>query len=121
MGRPGNVQEKGQLVVGLFSTHVAVEGVLVSMVAHVHGVHDGVLEENVTIRAVEHLILAPGFVPRGFTHADLQLLFLLLLLHGLWLHRHHFLRRCLPLGLKRLLQLEGRLALAPILARRTGR
>lgn len=104
MGSPSNVQEKGQFVVGFLPAHVAVERILVSVVAHVHSVHDGVLEQNVTERAVEHLILGPRFFSRRFIHDDLQLLFLL---HALWLM---LLRRRL---LERLLQLEG-LALAPI-------
>ena len=46
------MQEEGQFVVRLVAAHVARERVLVSMVTHVHGVHDDVLESHVAIGAL---------------------------------------------------------------------
>jgi len=46
------VEEEGQFVVRLVAAHVAREGVLVTMVTHVHGVHDDIFEGDVAIGAL---------------------------------------------------------------------
>ena len=48
----GDVQEEGQFVIGLLSAHVTGERILVTMVTHVHGVHDDVFEGNVAVVAL---------------------------------------------------------------------
>lgn len=54
MGIPGNVQEEGHPVVAFLAAHITLEHVVVSVVAHVNCVEDGVLEGDITELALEH-------------------------------------------------------------------
>ena len=51
VGLPGDVQEEGDLVGELVAAHIALEGVLVAVVAHVDAVHDLVHEGQLAVRA----------------------------------------------------------------------
>lgn len=52
MLRPENVQKERYLICTSFSTHVASEGIIEIMVSHVHGVHDDILENDITVLAI---------------------------------------------------------------------
>ena len=58
VGRTGDVEEEGQFIVGLVAAHVAGERVLVTMVTHVHRIHDHIFEGDVAIGAL--ICSAPG-------------------------------------------------------------
>lgn len=58
MRSASDMEEKGDLIGGLLAAHVASEGVLIAVVAHVHGVHDDVFEGYVAVRAA---VIVLGF------------------------------------------------------------
>lgn len=52
MGGAGNVKKEGHLIVGGLAAHVAGKRIGEAMVAHVHGVHDDILEGDIAERAL---------------------------------------------------------------------
>ena len=57
MSDSGDVEEEGHFVAERVAAHVAVEGVVEAVIAHVHRVHDAVSEGDVAVRTLEELAL----------------------------------------------------------------